>query len=248
MSNVVIESHEKFAIVRMTSGTTNAINPGLIKELYDAIQAVKLGSQGFIIAGGNKFFSIGFDLPELLTLNEVEMSAFLANFDALIYDIFVTPMPTICVMSGHAVGGGNILALTCDFRYAAETNKRMGLNEIHFGLPVPYLADLILRQLLGDRPANNILYGGELLSMNDACQIGLVDDLYSSEDLEIMVSGKMTGLIALPLSGYSAIKENRIEAIAMRFKMNQIKKRELFIHHWFSQPIQKLLKEASEKF
>jgi enoyl-CoA hydratase/carnithine racemase len=164
------------------------------------------------------------------------------------FDIFSAPMPTISVMAGHAVGGGNILALTCDFRYGTAEKRLIGLNEVKMGLPVPYLADLILRQLVGDRAANKVLYHGELMTMSEAQQIGMVDEAVSPEKLEEVAREKMTGLVSLPRSGFSAIKANRNESITARYLQNQEAKRKVFLDNWFDDSIQEMLREASKKF
>ena len=52
-------------------------------------------------------------------------------------------------VAGHAVAGGCVLALATDLRLIAAGKKLIGLNEVTIGLPVPYLADLALRQLVG---------------------------------------------------------------------------------------------------
>jgi len=248
MSKVIIEDCGGFAVVRLNGGVTNAISPALVSDMTDAIKHVTENFQGLVLAGGSKFFCIGFDLPELLKLDRTGMTDFLSDFEKLTFDIFTAPMPTVCAMAGHAVGGGNILALTCDFRYSSVEKRLIGLNEVKLGLPVPYLADLILRQLVGDRAANTILYHGELMAMSDARQIGLIDEIVPPETLEKAAMEKITGLISLPRSGFSAIKANRVEAIRVRFQQNQAVKREVFIDNWFSEPIQNLLGEASKKF
>ena len=57
----------------------------------------------------------------------------------------------------------------------AEGKKRIGLNEIQLGVPVPYLADLILRQIVGDRTATEMLYTGAIMPAAAALEVGLVD-------------------------------------------------------------------------
>ena len=111
-----------------------------------------------VLAGGTKFFSIGLNLPELIGLNRKEMAEFWERFTQTVFGLYTLPMPTVCAVCGHAVAGGNILALTCDYRIGSTENRKIGLNEILLGLPVPYLADLMLRQVSGDRAATERLY------------------------------------------------------------------------------------------
>ena len=43
------------------------------------------------------------------------------------------PMPTIAALDGHALGGGLEMALSCDFRVAAD-NAKVGLTETRLAI------------------------------------------------------------------------------------------------------------------
>ena len=248
MPIVTIEDHERFAVVRMNNKITNAINPELVTVLSSTLEQARQNYKGLILAGGNKFFCIGFDVPMLVTMGRDEMERFLSEFDQLTFDLFTAPMPTISLMAGHAIGGGNILALTCDFRVAAGGQKRIGLNEVKLGLPVPYLPDLILRQLIGDIAATAMLYHGELVSMAEANHTGLVDEVVPEDEADDHVYARMEKLLAFPVAGLLAIKANRVEAIRTRWLKNHQEKRQVFLDCWFSQAVQDQLREAAKKF
>jgi len=184
MTHVKIESRESVAIMRLNNEVTNALSPEIVDDLSSALTQVKSEFQGIILAGGAKFFCIGFDLPRLLKLDRTGMTRFFHEFNQVAFNLFTLPLPTACAIAGHAIAGGNILALTCDYRFAASGNKLIGLNEIKLGVPVPYLADLILRQIVGDRAAKEILYHGKFIALSEAEKIGLVDEIVPQEELE----------------------------------------------------------------
>jgi len=124
MSVITLEDQGTVAVLRLANKTTNAINGQLVHDLYQALNVVSNQYKGLVLAGGEKFFSIGLDLPELLQLNQSEMDEFWHAFNHLAYDLFTLPLPTVCALSGHAVAGGNVLALTCDYRLGgSEKNK-----------------------------------------------------------------------------------------------------------------------------
>ena len=173
MSKVDVEDRGSVAIVRLNNGVINAINTELIDDLSRAIHQVKTDFKGMVLAGGTKFFCIGLDLPVLLKLDRTGMNTFWDKFDQIIADLYTLPMPTACAVAGHAVAGGAIFSLTCDYRFMAAGRKFWGLNEIKIGVPVPYLPDLILRQVVGDRAATEVVYHGEMIEPQDALEIGL---------------------------------------------------------------------------
>ena len=248
MPKVVIEDHDSLAIIRLNNGATNAISPALVEDLSVAVKQVEGQFHGVVLAGGEKFLSIGFDLPELLKLDRNGVTQFFYNFNQAAFNLFTVPLPTACAIAGHATAGGTILALTCDYRFAAPGKKLMGLNEVKLGVPVPYLADLILQQIVGDRAATEMLYLGELMPTSEAEQIGLVDEVLPQDEVEDRALEKVTKLAALPRPAFEAIKANRVEAIRIRYEENYKSKHETFLDCWFSEQTQGLLAEAAKKF
>jgi len=248
MSKVKIEPHGEVAVLRLSNGVTNAISPELVADLEDALHQARKQFKGLILAGGTKFFSIGFDLPALLQLDRVAMSDFYTKFNRAVLALYTLPLPTACAIAGHAIAGGTILALAADFRFASSGRKLMGLNEVKIGVPVPYLADLMLRQVVGDRAATELNYRGDFLESEQAQKIGLLDGVCAPEALDQKTIEKVTGLATLPRYGFPMIKANRVEEIQSKFKEKGSVKMGLFLDCWFNPEVQELLKEAAKKF
>jgi enoyl-CoA hydratase/carnithine racemase len=248
MQNVVLGIKGGIANLRLANGVTNAISPALVAEAAAAVEKVKAEADGLVITGGEKFFTIGWELPSLLQLDRQGMTDFYRNFNNLILDIFTLPMPTVCAVGGHAAGGGNIFALAGDYRFMAEGRKLIGLNEINIGLPIPYLTQLMLWQVVGDRIARDIAYGGDLNSAEHACQIGLVDEVFSAEELEQKAIEKVTTLAQKPGSGFAQMKDVRVEQVRQQYAEKGPEQDEIFINIFFQPEVQALLKMAAEKF
>ncbi len=248
MERINIEVRESVAVLRLTNGVTNAISPELVKDLAIAIIQIRNEFQGMVFAGGSRFFSIGLNLPELLQLDRKLMTEFWYDFDQVVFNLFTLPVPTACAIAGHAIAGGTILALTCDFRLATSEKKLLGLNEIKLGIPVPYLADLILRQTVGDRFATELLYRGNFIDTDKALEMGLVDEIQQNENLEERAVERIIEIANHLQPGFAAIKSNRLEAVRLRYEKNNRSKNEKFLNCWFSRPVQKRLAIAAEKF
>ncbi|SMD09944.1 enoyl-CoA hydratase/enoyl-CoA hydratase/3,2-trans-enoyl-CoA isomerase [Desulfocicer vacuolatum DSM 3385] len=248
MDKTIIEAQGNVAVVRMANGVSNALNPELIEDLTHTLEAVKKEFRGMVLAGNTKFFVIGFDVPTLLKLDRPGMVDFFHRFNQLTLDLYTFPLPTACAVAGHAIGGGNILALTGDYRFMAEGKKLIGLNEVQLGVPVPYLADLILRQIVGDRTATEMLYTGAMMSATAALEVGLVDAVVPEGNLEQKAIEKIANLSKLSLDGFSAIKENRTDSIRTAYQAGFAKKNAQFVDCWFSKKVQELLFKAAEKF
>lgn len=247
MSKVVIEVQKGIGLIRLNNGVTNAISPELVNELEAALQTVENECRGMVLAGGGKFFSMGLDLPTLIPLGKEAFSEFFDRFNRVLLRLFTLPMPTCCAIAGHAPAGGTVLALGCDYRFAVP-EKKLGVNEIRLGVPVPYLSDMILRQIAGDRAATEMIYGGDFVAASDAVRSGLVDAVFSAETLEAEALKKVAGLAPHSLSAFRESKENRVEAVRARYEMHGQAKNQAFVDLWFSDMVRPQLEAAARKF
>ena len=248
MRKAIIEEQGAVAVLRFNNGATNAISPELLDDLTEAARRIKSEFKGMVLAGGDKFFCIGLDLPTLLQLERPDMTDFYIRFNQAALDLYTLPMPTACAIAGHATAGGAIFALSTDFRLASSGRKFIGLNEVKIGLPVPYLGDLMLRQIVGDRCATEMLFGGEFMEPEQAHGAGLVDAICSTEELEAKAVAKISELAAMPLGGIAAIKNNRVDAVRSRYEEMRNADIDLFQNCWFNPAVQGVLKEAAKKF
>jgi len=248
MSQAEIEKFGKVALLRMQNSVTNAIGPDLLADMSHCIEEIRKHFKGMVLAGGKKFFSIGLDLPLLVNFDHQKMGDFWEAFNQVILQLYTLPFPTACALGGHATAGGAILALTGDFRIAAEGRTLFGFNEVNIGVPVPYLADLILRQLVGDRIATRMLFFGQFMESGPARQAGIVDEVAPRDMVESLAIEKIDKLAAMPQPAFGMIKQNRIGAVHTAFLNNRDAKKEAFLICWFQEAVQTLLKQAAEKF
>jgi enoyl-CoA hydratase/carnithine racemase len=248
MALVAIEEHNTVAVLRLTNGVTNAIGPAVVEGLLVAVKDIKDRYKGVVLAGGNKFFSIGLSLPELLTMDRNEMAVFWSSFEDIVLELYSLPMPTVCAIAGHAPAAGTILALTCDFRFIAKDRKLIGLNEIKLGLPVPYLADMMLRQIVSDRAAKIVEYEGELMMPEEAELIGLVDEILPAELVEKKAIEKITEIPSQNLLGIKVMKQFRAAELRRKFSSERATINAAFMDCWFHPSVQSLLREASKTF
>lgn len=248
MDTVVKEFRDHIAIVRMNSGTMNPINATLVDELSRTLSEIKGSARGLVLCGGEKFFSAGLALPELLKLDRPAMADFFERFNQLCLDLFSLPYPTIALLSGHAVAGGNILALACDYRYASSEAKKIGLNELKLGVPVPYLADLMLRHTIGDRYATQMIFSAEFITFAEAKIIGLIDVTGSPDELEDFTLDRLNRIAGYDSDAFAAAKANKVDAVRRKYAKHGPSRNDTFIDCWFSDATQKKLFDAALKF
>lgn len=93
------------------------------------------------------------------------------------------PAPVVAKIDGYCIGGGVVLSVSCDFRLASERSM-FGLPEVEHGI-VPgggFIRQLV--GLVGVSRAKELLMTGSQFPAARAHDDGLVDHLYSHDDLD----------------------------------------------------------------
>lgn len=177
----------------------NALNGQLVEQLLSALESVRMdGARAIVLNGRPGMFSGGLDVPGLLPLGRREIEQFWGLLFRLTHQLAASPVPVIAAVSGHAPAGGAVLALHCDWRIGASGRFRIGLNEVQVGLPVPGTILVALEQAVGPRLALKLATRGELLAMEEALAVGMIDELVPPEQLLATALGRAGEWLALP--------------------------------------------------
>jgi len=251
MRMVEYEYQDGVAVLKLNNGITNPINLALVHELSNSISNVKENSNihSLVLSGSNeKFFSLGFNIPELFKLDWEGFREFYRGYNRLCLDLYTMPKPTIAAIRGHAIAGGCILTICCDHRFISEGRKLMGLNEIKLGVPIPYPGDRILYQLIGDRHAYEMISTGEFYQSQDLYRMGLVDEIVPQEQLLARSIEKVRSVGIMSENAYRLINENRTGPVAEQVSRHLQKQEERFLNCWFLPSTRENLKEAMKKF
>lgn len=248
MALVEVEHHNKVAILRLNNGVTNAVSPAMAVELSDLLRRVRSEYDGMLLSGGEKFFCIGFDIPILLELDRSGMTELFHLYNQTLLDLFTMPKPTACAVKGHCLGAGETFLLACDYRYGAAGKALFGLNEIKLGVPVPYLPDMLLREIAGDRIASDLLYTGDFIGTSEAERVGILHEVLPMELVEGRALEKLSELCKHQPRAFAAMKATRVEVIRSRYENKYDAKIEELMDCWFTETTQELLKELIKKF
>jgi enoyl-CoA hydratase/carnithine racemase len=132
-----------------------------------------------ILTGVGKAFSVGSDINDF----SQEVGWLLENdyWESTLNQMVESArFPIIAACNGHALGGGAVLALACDFRVAAESAK-FGFPEVKVGAFASGSGTQRLPQLVGRGRALELLLTGRVISAAEALQYGLVEYLFPDE-------------------------------------------------------------------
>ena len=112
----------------------NALDETLLAELAAALAAARDDDhvRALVLTGAGAFFSGGFDLVAPHRDQEAAR-ALRALYRDTHASLLAFPKPTVARLAGHAVAGGLVLVLACDYRLGREGDYRVGLNEVAIG-------------------------------------------------------------------------------------------------------------------
>ena len=185
MDFVRLSTSEGIAEARLKRGRVNALNEQAVDEIGDCFQRLAADPNigAVIFTGDGPFFSFGFDIPEFLSYSRESFLTFLTKFTSLYAYLFTYPKPLVAALNGHAIAGGCMLALACDYRIMVSGKAKISLNEITFGSSVFAGSVEMLKFLVGGKNAQAILYDGAMYSAQAASQLGMIDQISSDEKL-----------------------------------------------------------------
>ena len=187
--------------LRLARPPVNALDPSLCDGIVDALNAaVAAGARGIVLAGGQKVFSAGLDVPHLLSLGDDQeaLTDAWTRFFRAAQALAAAPVPVVAALAGHAPAGGCVLALCCDYRIMAEGPSRIGLNETQVGLVAPEGIQALLARVVGPHRAERLLVAGAMVDAAEALRIGLVDELAAVEAVETRAHLWLEELLQLP--------------------------------------------------
>lgn len=162
----------------------NALDPALVHALVAAVRdAVADGATAVLLLGRGRAFCSGADLQAVGGMSLPEMTSYVASLQELATTFRTCPVPTIAAIHGAAVGGGLELALDCDIRIAA-TDATFTCPEAHWGLLPTNGSTRLLREIVGDGWARELLLLGTTVDARTAARIGLVTRVVQRADLQ----------------------------------------------------------------
>ena len=163
----------------------NSLNTATLTELSATIDELEKQPdvKVIIITGaGDRAFVAGGDIALLRTFTPIQARELSVVVGKLFQQIETSPCVVIAAINGYALGGGCELALACDLRLAAE-HAQLGQPEVNLGIIPGWGGTQRLSRLIGSSRAKELMFTGELITSQRALEIGLVDHVYSDDQL-----------------------------------------------------------------
>ena len=167
----------------------NALTYHTLKEIRQAIDTSVSDRSvfGIVVTGNGRGFCSGLDAEVLasVTSGSTESTSSGRNEDELpgmFSYLLEVPKPVIAALNGVAAGGGLILAMMSDIRFAA---KEAAITTVFLkrGLIAEHGSSWILPRLVGTGRALDLLWASDKVGADEALQLGLVERVTEADNL-----------------------------------------------------------------
>jgi len=161
----------------------NALNDGLMDELGAALQAADADAAigCIVLTGSEKAFAAGADIGAMASWGymDVYKSDYITRNWETIRSV---RKPVIAAVAGFALGGGNELAMMCDFIIAAD-NAKFGQPEIRLGIIPGAGGTQRLPRAVSKAKAMDLILTGRMMDAAEAERAGLVSRVVPAAEL-----------------------------------------------------------------
>lgn len=181
----------------------NALSRRTLQDLTDA--ARWFGDQRdvrvVVVAGEGRAFSAGFDLNDFANPAANFGVRETADLGRIMAEA-VTAMPqiTIAAIQGHCIGGGLVLAASCDLRVASE-NAVFSIPEVDLGIPLAWGGIPRLVREIGPAATKELVLTCRRFFPDEAKSLGFLNTIVTDDALGPHVDGLARSLAAKP--GYA---------------------------------------------
>lgn len=192
----------------------NALNRETLLELIDAFRAVDADESArvAILTGNGKVFVGGADLKELQVMSALDYLEYGNLYNVLNGLIRENSKPVIGAVNGHALGGGNVMVMSCDIIVASERAK-FAVPEINLGI---FGGASVLPRIIGRNQAAELVFLGEAYTAQKAHELGIVNRVVAAEEVlptavSIAESIKAKSPLAIRMAKRALILGNQYE-------------------------------------
>jgi 3-hydroxyacyl-CoA dehydrogenase / enoyl-CoA hydratase / 3-hydroxybutyryl-CoA epimerase len=171
----------------MAGASTNVLSGPVVRELALKLADIATARPAGVVVRSAKpgGFIAGADIKEFLTIRSpAEGYSLVRAGQAVMQQLADLPCPTVAALHGFALGGGLELALACTYRIGAnDSTLSLGLPEVLLGIHPGFGGTVRTVQLIGARPALELMLKGKPVRGARALQLGLLDELVPPAEL-----------------------------------------------------------------
>ncbi len=186
----------------------NAMDLVLLEEIVATVgQLADDPPPALVLTGRPGFFSAGVDIKVHPSYSEQDRHRMVTLINEMALGVYELTFPVVGAVTGHAVGGGLVLALCTDLR-VASTAGRYGLTEVQVGVPFPQVAIGVVAAELPPSAARKLALAADLRDAEECLRAGVFDELAEPEAVLPRALELATMLASYPASTYAQTKRD----------------------------------------
>jgi len=212
-----IERSDNIAILHLDKPPVNALDLTLVADVETCLKSVEHDPavRAVVITGKGKCFSAGLDLKTIPYYTPAEQRRLVEDLNRTVAWIYGFPLPTVAAINNHAIAGGFILAIICDYRVGTSGSGKLGVTEVKVGIPFPFSTMEVLRSELTPATARQMTLVGRTVGPEQALAQGVIDEIRPAQEVLSRAIEVARDFAGLPKEAYTRIKRQlRGEAIA----------------------------------
>ena len=191
---IEVRVEDGIADLRLNRPPLNVLHIPMMEEFNRVLDSLNARSDfaAIVIRGAGKAFSAGVDVADHTAERTAGM---IGLFHWIFRKLAATDALTIAAVGGAALGGGCELACFCDVVLASDRAK-FGQPEVQVGV-FPPVAACVLPLQVGLKKAIELTVLGATIDAAEGQRIGLVNQVYPSEQFETSVARFLEGITKL---------------------------------------------------
>jgi enoyl-CoA hydratase len=179
-----IDEFDDVVCVRLDHGKVNALDLELLVGITETFTRLDTSDHAAIVlTGAGRSFCAGVDLWRVIGGGVAYVTTFLPALSDAFLAVFTVGKPVVAAVNGHAIAGGAVLAYACDYRLMADGDGRIGVTELHVGVPFPPVALEIVAFAVGADEARRAIISAATYQPHEALTRGHIDRLVAPSDL-----------------------------------------------------------------
>ncbi len=193
-----------------------ALDHTILDGIAAALDGVERRARVVVVTGTDGQFSSGYDIGDIPDdVFEEEAEKLVAHpFTAALDALEGCGLPTVAALTGHTIGGGLELAVTCDFRVAADGIK-LGMPPAKLGLVYSHTGLRRFVDTVGVPRTRELFLRGRYVDAAEAERWGLVTEVAEPgrvDDAALALAAELVANSPLSLAGNKRVLRELLAA------------------------------------
>ena len=214
---ITISTTDETRLITIDRPPVNALDLDTILALDRAFAAAaqETPNNGVVLTGGGQVFSAGVDTRAFAGYSREQRHAMVLAITRMVSHQLAIPVPVVAAVNGHALGGGCVLMLGCDYRIAAQSDTtKLGMTEARAGIAFPAGPLEVMRHELSGEMLRVMTLSSAVLTVSELLQASVMDAQCPSAELPSQAVATAKSLSSQP--AFRAVKRQIRGALADR--------------------------------